>query len=297
MITSESLSYALDEIVSAVTFDSFYGMPFMLPQLFSVRPSSRRRERFASLGGLGVWTEKTRGAAADSDALVQQFEKDFVHTAFGKEIPIERELIDDCEVNIVGEIGVQIGATAAYTMETHAAEVFNDFFDGATFKSEDGVTVCNNTHVNSDGTTLSDNLSTTNALNTDGVSAVRTAMRGFVNSRGLKDPSILRLILVPPALETTAAQLAKSERTPENAMNTANVFQGLQYGVWDFLSSTTDWFGIDTAKMKQEVLWLQRIPLEVFSSGDMFTGTKKIGGYMRYSRGVKGWNWVYGNNV
>jgi len=293
-MTSSSMSFVLDEIVTGLAVNAFYRSPFMLPLLFNVRGSSRRRERFASVSGLNRWAVKNPTAAASPDNLIQQFEKDFVHTAYGQEIAVEREFIDDQEFGILEKIGDQIGYNGGRTMELDAVAVWDDFTAGATHKAEDGLSVCNNAHLNVDGANSQDNLGG-NSLDTDGLNATRVAMRGFKDYRGNLAPSIMRLIVVPTALQTRAQQLARSEKNPDNAQNTANVFQGLEYVVWDLLSSTSEWFGIDPGLMMSNLLWLQRIGIEIYGSGDLFTGTRKIGGYTRYSRGVLDWRFVYGN--
>ena len=63
-ITSANMEFVLDEVVSSVMFESFFDEPFMYPMLFDVRTSNRRRERSASIGGLGEYQEKGRTQAA-----------------------------------------------------------------------------------------------------------------------------------------------------------------------------------------------------------------------------------------
>ena len=57
-ITSANMEFVLDEVVSSVMFESFFDEPYMYPMLFDVRTSNKRRERSASIGGLGEYTEK-----------------------------------------------------------------------------------------------------------------------------------------------------------------------------------------------------------------------------------------------
>ena len=137
--TSSNLSFLLDEIVSALSFEAFYEEPFMMPVLYGVRGSSRRRERTASFGGLTTWDTKAPAQEPTEDTIDQQFEKDFVHTPYGKQVPVERELIDDEEFGLLEDLGSQLGVTAALTMERKAVEVFDDAFAGLSIACLHGV--------------------------------------------------------------------------------------------------------------------------------------------------------------
>ena len=273
MITTGSLSYALDEVVSAIAFEVFYDLPFMMPVLYDVRTSKRRRERQASLGGLREYDQKTNGAEPAEDELVQQYERDFVHIAYGKQVPIERELVDDEEWGILADAGQQLGYMAAYTMEKRAADLWNDAFVGASYKAEDSLSICNGAHVNSDGGNSQSN-SGTNSLNIAGLEATRIAMRKFKNYRGDKMSIRPRLLVVPIDLEQTGWEMIKSVGKPDSENNNLNFYQGMyDLVVWDFLTSSTSWWMADPQMLKMNLIWYQRIALEIFGDGNLFTGT------------------------
>ncbi len=294
-ITSNSMSYILDEVVSAVAFESFYAEQFMMPVLYDVRGSGRRRERSASIGGLSLYAEKTNGQNATEDQWTQQFEKDFVHVAYGKRVAIERELVDDEDYGVLAEIGSQLGSLAAQTMEEKAADLFEDAFAGATYKAEDNLSICNSAHLNADGGNSQDN-SGTSALSMAAVKATRTAMRRFKNYRGDRMAVRPDLLIVPPDLEETAWEIIRSTGRPDTTNRADNMYNGMfNLVVWDFLDDTNNWFMADSRLMKQNLLWYQRIPLEIYGDGNLNTGTRTIGGYFRASHGCRDWRWVYGH--
>ncbi len=296
MLTTSNLSYVVDEVVSAVAFETFFQETFMMPVLYDVRTSGRRRERMASFGGLGEFEVKTPTVEPNEDEIAQQFEKDFVHVAYGKQVPVEREIVDDEEWGLLADIGQQLGYMAAYTMEKKAAALFNDAFSGGTYKCEDGKSICNSAHTNSDGGNSQSN-SSTNSFNFAGLETTRLAQRKLTNYRGDKLGVRPRLQLVPVELEQTGWELLKSIGKPDTANNNLNYYQGMyDLAVWDFLTDTNAWFSIDPSLMKQNLIWYQRIALEVFGDGNLFAGTKKIGGYFRASHGCRDWRWIYGNN-
>ena len=297
MISSATLSYALDEVVSVLAYESFYGQPFFMPELYSVRTSSRRRERTASFDGLTEYEVKAETAAPAEDSIVNQYEKDFVHQAFAKQVPLSRELVDDQEWGLLEDLGMQLGAAAAYTMEKYAAAPFVDAFTGATYLAEDAKSICNDAHTNVAGGNSQDNKGTT-ALSMTAVKATRIAMRKFKNYKGdflSVNPDAL---IIPVDLEEDAWEIAKSTLRPDNANMAANIYNGMfDMYVWPFLTDVNDWFMVDRRLMKMNLLWFQRVGLEIFGEGSLLTGTKKIGGYFRFSHGVRDWRWIYGHQV
>lgn len=298
-ITSANMEFVLDEVVSSVMFESFFDEPFMYPMLFDVRTSNRRRERSASIGGLGEYQEKGRTQAAAEDQITEQFEKDFVHKSYAKQVAVERELIDDEEYGVLQEIGSQLGIMAAYSQEKTAAEIFNDAFAGVSHTGEDGKSLCNAAHVNSDGGNSQSNTGT-ETCSLAGIQITRLAMRNFTNYRGEKLAIRPNLLIVPPDLEETAFEIVRSTGSTKDDKNSGvvNFYNGrFDLAVWDFLTDTNNWFMADSRLMKQNLIWYQRTPLEQFGDGNLFTGTRRVGGYYRNSYGFKDWRWVFGNNA
>jgi len=296
MISTTSMSYVLDEVVSAVAYEVFYDEPFALPVLFDMRTTTRRRERLASIGGLREYAEKTKGSEPAEDDIAQQFQKDFIPVSYGKQVPIERELVDDEEWGLLVDIGEQLGYMGAYTMEKLAASLWNDMFTGSTFLAEDSLSICNDAHVNADSGNSQDN-SGTNSLNFNGLKATRTAMRKFTNYEGDKIAVRPKMLVVPTDLEEEGWELVKSVGKPDTANNNANFYNGMfDMLVWDFLTDTNAWFMVDPRLMKMNLIWFMRIALEIFGTGNLFAGTRKIGGYFRAALGCRDWRFVYGNN-
>jgi len=297
-ITSANMNFVLDEVVSSVMFESFFDEPYMYPMLYDIRTSNRRRERSASVGGLGEYQVKQRTQAAAEDQITEQFEKDFVHESYGKSVAVERELVDDEEYGVLQEIGSQLGIMAAYSMEKTAATVFNDAFAGASHKGEDGKSLCNAAHVNSDGGNSQSNTGT-ETCSLAGIQTTRLNMRKFTNYRGEKLAIRPNMLIVPPDLEETAFEIVRSTGSTVDNKNAGvtNFYNGrFDLAVWDFLTDTNAWFMADSRLMKQNLIWYQRTPLARFGDGNLFTGTRRVGGYYRNSYGFKDWRWVFGNN-
>lgn len=296
--TSENLNYVLDEVVSAVVFESFYdSTEFLMPQLYNVRPTAKRRERMASFGGLGRFNQKQSTHSAEEDSISQQYEKDFVPLAYAKTVPIERELIDDEEWGVVEDISRQMGIAAGQTMEEDAASLFNNAFSGAGgYAAEDGLSICNGAHLNAQGGNSQSN-SGSNSLSMGGIKTTRTAMRKFTNYRGSKITVRPDLLLVSVDQEEDAWEIVRSAGRPDQMNRADNMYNGMfRLAVWDFLTDTNAWFMIDSRLMALNLMWLQRISLESYGDGNLFTGVRSIGAYYRAAHGCRDWRWIYGNN-
>lgn len=296
MMTSATLSYALDEVVSVLAYESFYtDGPFYMPLLFQERTSSGQRERMASLGGLTLWSDKVPTVTAAEDAMPQEFEKDFTHTPKGKRVPLSRELVDDQKWGLLEEIGNELGITAKMTMEKEGFDVLNNAFTTET--SEDGLSICNDAHLNAAGGNSQDNSGTT-ALSMTSVASTRTAMRKFTNYRGDKIYVNPDEIWIPVDLEETAWEIARSSLRPDTTNNSANLYNGMfTLYVSPWLTDTASWFMADSRLRKMNMIWFQRVGLEIYGDGNLDAGTRVVGGYMRYSKGCRDWRWVYGHNV
>jgi hypothetical protein len=308
-VTSSNMSFLLDEVVSGIAYESFMMEPLMMPALYSVRPSSRRRERLASFGGLRPYQAKTAMSAPATGAIVQQAEKDFVHTAYAQQVPIERELLDDQDFGLLEDIGRQLGTQASYSMDLLAMAVFNDAFDGVTYTDQFGLSLCNSAHLNADSGNSQDN-SGTSALSMSSVKSTRTAMRNFTNHAGDAMSVQPDALLIPVDLEEDAWEIVRSTGRPDTASRADNFYNGqFKLFVSPLLSTgfdaatigkagdANDWFMLDTRLMAQNLIWFQRIGLEIYGDGNLQTGTRTVGGYFRSSHGVRDWRFIYGHEV
>lgn len=295
-ITQGSVSFLLDEATSAVMLNAFAQLDPMMGALYSVRTSRGRRERHSSFGALGQFTEKTEAARPDEDIPVQQFQKTFDHTPFGKETPVSREVIDDEEWGWFRDLGMQYGMAATRTFETLAAGPFNDAFAGVTYTSEDGLTICNSAHLNVDSGNSQSNTGTL-SLTAANVKTTLINHRKLTDYEGEKIFLNPNALIVPVDLEPDAWEIVRSSQKPGSANNDANYLNNRFVLVaWRFLTDTNAWWTADLQYLQSTLLWYQRTGLEVFGDGDLFAGKRTIGAYFRQSHGMTDWRGLYGQN-
>lgn len=294
-MTSNSLSYALDEVVSGAAFDTLLESPMIGPAIFSFGPGTGYRNRVATFGTLGRFAQKTAGQEGTSGQIRQQFTRDFNHVAYSQVVTAERELLDDDRWGISSQIGRALGESANYSIEKDCADVFANAF--TTTLTEDALSLCNGAHLNGLGANSQSNSGTT-AISMTSVRTTREAMRRFKNYTGEEQPSSPNALLIPPELEEDAWEIVRSTGRPDNASNAANLYNGMfSLFVWEKLSDANNWFMLDMTKAKRQLLLKMRVSPEFFTSADQFSGNRKYGAYMRYSLGPVDWRFVYGHSV
>jgi phage major head subunit gpT-like protein len=90
---------------------------------------------------------------------------------------------------------------------------------------------------------------------------VRAQMRKYKSEKGLPLATNPRLLIVPPALETTAIQICKNQFDAAGASNT---YQGMfDYLVLPELTSDTAWYLFDVSRPVKPLVLQNRRPLAV----------------------------------
>ena len=269
----------------------------LIPTLFNVQGSNTATEKSFGVGTLGSdgWTDFEDTGHVTYDDVPKGWDKTYTHAEFAKGVVVQRKLIDDNQTRIAFGQARALGDSAFRKREKDAADVFNNAF---TDSGPDGQSLCDTDHDRSaeDGTDQSNEGST--ALSKSAVQTTRLAMQEYTDSSG--DIMDVRpdLLLVPPELEDTAAEITKSVLDPTSANNTINVNTGrFQVLTWHYLTDANNWFMIESSRMKQFLNWFERIPLEFAAEEDFSTIQRRYRAYMRYSLGYDAWQWIYGHLV
>ena len=296
IITSGNHSYVLTESVTAIAVNEYMSLPMTVPLLANFAPTSASDiEEHASIGGLGRFEKKTETGAADKDETTQQYKRQWTHEQYALEIELSRTFVDDQKWQMLSEYGMELGRAANRSVEEDGAKPFTDAFDGNSVLCEDGLSLCNDAHVNVDGGNSQDN-SGTNTLGVAGLKTTDIAMRKTTDYRGKRIKITPDLLLVPLDLQEEALQLTMALQKPGSANNDVNTFRGTGLIVWEELTDTNAWFRIDSALMRQHNYFFMRTGLEYYGSRNQSTQVISMGGWMRYSYGPKDWRWIYGNN-
>lgn len=272
--------------------------PTLIPTLFDVLSSSKDAEHFRGVGALGpdAWDEFSKSGRVPSVGFDQGYKATFRHTTYMVELPIQQELIEDAQYTNVIDAAMELGDSAALKRETDAASVFNNAFSES-FVGPDAVALCSDSHPNGPTTSGTQDNNFALALNKTNVRAMREAMMAFADDKGNKVATTPNALIVPPALEDDAIEIAMSLLDPTSGNNAVNAQYGrFQVIPWHYLTDSNAWFMVDTMLMKRHLKWINRVELSVELDRVEKKAYAVYIARMRYSYGWRDWRWIAGSN-
>lgn len=272
--------------------------PALRPQLFNVLSSMRSKEENVGYGGIApdAWGNYENSGQKSMVDFDKGYTATYTHKEFVVTFQIERKLMDDDQYGVVaGERARKLGLSAMQKMELDAASVFNTAFSGTS--GPDSKSLCSATHPRNPNKSGSLVNTGTDALTKDNVSTTRQAMMAFPDDAGNILGVMPDTLLVPPELEDTALEIARSVLDPDTANNAINPQAGrFQVVPWHYLTDSNNWFMIDSVWMRENLKWYERVGLQITPLSQ--TATEVIfEAYMRYSYGWDDWRWIYGQAV
>jgi len=281
----------------------------MIGQLYNVANSERAFEEALGVGVLDSnWTPLSRTGRVVYDEPEKGWLKRFTHEEYAKGFVVQRKMVDDNLFPEIMRMATSLGDSAFRNREKSAAAVFANAFSsvndqttldtyGFPIGGPDSVALCSDAHPYNAADSTTQTNEGTLALTADNLGTTRVAMMNMTDDTGDILDVMPDLVIIPPELEDAAIKAGASPYEPDTANNAVNPQQGrYRYLVWHYLEDTNAWFMVDSARMKQHLIWYERIPLEFGAEGDFDTFEQKYRAYMRYSRGFTDWRWVYGQN-
>jgi Mu-like prophage major head subunit gpT. len=275
----------------------------LIPSLFGVRNSQRAFEEH-----LGVGVLSSQGWNFEDSGRVQYDERNkgyvarLTHKEFSKGHIVQRKLIDDNLTQIAFDDAGALGDSAFRQREKSAANVFANAFstgtdvDGFSNVGPDAVCLCSGSHPRSADDSTTQSNAGSSVLSKDAVSTTRITMQRITDDRGDLMDVMPDQLLIPPELEDTAATITRSTLDPNSANNAVNPQNGrFSTLVWHYLTDATNWFMLDSGRVRRSILWYERIPVEYSKTFDAETQQVRGSAYMRYSRGWRDWSGIHGH--
>lgn len=275
----------------------------MIPKFFRTLPSDSAWEEFYGVGNVPDIPEFNGKLTYLSIAPGYYFKIE--PKEFGAGINAERKLIDDKKYSALDGRAKGLMQACNRTREKWAVRVWDLAFSSAFdfMNSEENLSLCNSSHTTKSGT------STTSGFNNSGttkfsklaVATTRLAMRLFRDdiSERIEISDNLALI-VPDAIADDAYELNKTRSGMDSGEGNVNMAYG-RYEVIPYMrlddNSTTNWFMADTSRMKQDLIWIDRISPEPKNTVDYETYMLKQAIYARFGYGWIGWRWLFGHVV
>jgi phage major head subunit gpT-like protein len=309
-LTSAQFVRLLDDRLRKVYVDSYQELPSMIDQIFGMIKSDKAWEEFYGVGALGdipAFTGQLEYLSVSPEYYTRIEPKEYAGA-----IQIERKLLDDDRYDVIK--GRQNGLIDSYrrVREKKGAECFGYAFSAAWtyMTNEEGVALCSDSHGSKSGVSTAtgfDNAGTS-ALSKTALAAARLAMVGFKNDIGQRIVVEPDMLIVPENLADTAYEItgyspitgASSQLDSESANNKINVmYKRMKVLVYPRLDDydTNNWFLVDSKRMKEFLLWVDRIEPDIETETDFETKMIKQSIYGRWGYGWTSWRWIYGSNV
>lgn len=260
------------------SFDSIKKRDFKAPieglKFFSVENTNKDHVKHGYVTGIGLMQKNRDANNIPFASPIQGFDKTYTPEDFRLGIRIEKRLRETDQFGVIAKQMESLTMSARDTVEYYAADAFNTGFGvGASWLCADGMYLFDDSRpmeAKDQGTWS--NLESASALTQASLATMRLNMKKHVNERGLKRPLIMQTLVVPAALEDTAAVILGSTQKPGVFLNDDNPYkqQGGRYGigleVWNYLSSDTAWFGMAKKDSGHELFWVWRVKPETTSN-------------------------------
>ena len=268
-------------------------------KIFDYVKSEKETEQYQELAGFGVHTEKQEGATASLEAISQSYKTYIENKAYAKRYNVSHELLSDNRYPQALQEALDLGFSAANTMEVVAIDRLNTAFstDSADVLA-DGVAMCSASHPSVGGGTQSNLAGTAAALSETSLTAAITGIAGFEDPRGNKIQAKGRLLIVPKDTDVTAQKLLFSTLTVGSANNDLNPFGRTNGRIPDGYVSVPNMTDTNAFFIRTNVRGLvfqerekPRI-MEDFKNAQM---TKEMVSYLRFGVNCYDFRSIYGN--
>lgn len=223
--------------------------------------------------------------------------KDVTPAEMAMGLKLQRKLFDDDLYNVIEQMVGNLGTVARYRMEIDAVGPFVNAFNSA-YTVFDGLSLCNSAHTFASTATTQSNTGTS-PFSYAALDAAVISMRRFTDSQDriifTMSPDML---FGPVDLDSQFREVIDSKFKPGTNINNISAYNNkFDIRTSPLLADTNNWFMIDSKKMRQFLIWQQRIPLEFKNTGDFDSYGKKYAAYMRYANTPLHWVFTFGQNV
>jgi len=293
----------LVEDLREVSENAYNELPSMIPTLYRMLDSDSAWEEFYNVGDVPDIPEFN--GKITFLARYPGYHTKIEPKEYAGGLQWERKFLDNKKYNVLRNESAGLMRAAHRVREKCGARAFTGAFSSAFdfMESEEGVSLCSTAHLTKSGTSTSSGFSNsgTTAFSKTGVAATRILMRKFRSdiSERIDIGDNLSLI-VPDYLADDAYELVKTPKGMDVAHDNVNMAYG-RYEVIPYMrlddSDTNNWFMVDKARMKQDLIWIDRIAPEPKTTIDFMTYITQQAVYMNIGYGFKNWRWIYGQNV
>lgn len=280
--------------LSLIFVDQHRGYPSMLPFIFNFMEATQGTE-FDLEGGdfpaIGLFSGNI-----NYSPVTEGYKKSVQETQYAGGFAATRQLLRNDLYGAVRKTVRGMADSFRQLREQTGANVFVNAFNGS-FTTGDGLSLCNSAHTNVNGGANFSNTSTV-AFSAANVQANRLSMKALTSNAGNIISNIPDMIVVPMQLEAYAYEFLQSQGQVDGSLNNRNYGEGrYKLIVWDnFLTSATNWFLVNSARMKEELIFREWEKTSFMRSGEFDTLSTKWAGYTSFGISAVESRWIFGSS-
>lgn len=280
--------------LSLVFVDQHRGYPSMLPFLYNFQEATQGTEYDLEVGDFPAVQLFT--GSIPYVPITEGYKKSIQETQYAVGFVVTRQLLRNDLYGAVRKTVRGMADSFRQLREQQGAFPFVNAFNGS-FTTGDGLSLCNSAHTNANGGANFSNTSTV-AFSAPNVQANRLLMKAFPSNAGNIISNIPDTLLVPMALEDVAYELLESMGKVDTSMNNRNYSEGrYKLIVWDnFLTSSTNWFMLNSQRMKEELIFREWEKTSFMRSGEFDTLATKWAGYTSFGISTVEPRWIMGSS-
>lgn len=281
----------------------FRDLQSMIPTLFAVATSNSAWEEFFEVGG--VPDILPFGGTINYLSVSPGYLTRMEHKEYAGGLQVQRKLMDDKKYAVLDRNALGLIDSAYRVREKKAARAWQYAFSTAFdfMYSEEGKSWCSTTHLTRSSISTSSGFSNsgTSALTPTSLNTTRLLMRRFKTDIGERyDVGDNLALVVPDTLVDTAMEIVKTPKgldTGDGNINPqAGRYQIIAYKRLDDVD-TNNWFMVDLDRLKDTLMFYDRIKAEYKTTVDFDTYMILQAVYERFSYGFTDWRAVYGHKV
>lgn len=282
--------------INALFGDSYNAVPKTWDKCFQVMSSDRAWEEDVKLGAPGLASDKAEGSSVAYEQWGEEYTVRYQHTTVAKGFIITEEALED---NLYERGAMRyaraIGRSMAITKEIKGAAIFNNAFTAGSYAGGDGKALCATDHpvgvyTNSNSASVD--------LSEAALDAMYVGLSSWVDSGGKLFAARPRMLIIPPALMSTAERLLKTQLRVDTANNDVNFLvtsnmipEGYMVNQW--LTDPDAWF-IKT-DVDHSLIHFKRSGMKKRMTEDEDTFSMKVNFSERYSFGFSDPLGIYGS--
>lgn len=273
--------------------------------IFEIVNSDKAFEEETMMSTFGSAPVKSEGAAVQFDEAKEVWTSRYTHETIALAFAITEEAMEDNLYDSHSQLQAKgLGRSLANTKETKASAILNNAFSSS-YTGGDGESLISSSHPTVSGGDQSNTAGSVDLSETQLESAFN-AISLFKDDRGILIGSMARKLIVPPALQFTAAKILNStlstttttnSTTGVTNVNDINVLREQQYFPQGYvvnhrLTDTNAWFIL--TDVPNGLKMFVRSPLGTKMDEDFHTGNLLYKARERYSFGWSNWRGIYG---